>query len=107
MSDTGIAGIAAPDWRARAAIPRGRRPWHLATTAALLAGAHPRTRAVGLSAWAALTADFARRRITPGPRAAAEVATMAVTSAVVPLAATGWWLAGCARLPAQLRRGRR
>ena len=95
------------DWRARAAVPPGRRPWHLATTLCLLAAAHPRTRTVGLPVWAALTADFARRRIVPGPRTAREVATMTVTSAAIPVAATSWWLAGWARLPAQLRRGRR
>jgi len=31
---------------------------------------------------------------------------MGVTSAVLPLAATWWWLLGWARLPGQLRRGR-
>ena len=105
--DVLMRALHGPDWRVRAAVPRGRRPWHLATTAALLVCAHPRTRAAGLLTWAALTADFARRRIGPGPRTAAEVATMSATSAVIPLAATGWWLAGWARLPAQLRRGRR
>jgi cellulose synthase/poly-beta-1,6-N-acetylglucosamine synthase-like glycosyltransferase len=93
-------------WRERASVPPGRRPWHLATTAALLAAGHPRTRRSGLLVWAALTADFARRRIAPGPRTPAELATMAVTSALLPLAATGWWLVGWARLPGQLQRGR-
>ncbi len=94
------------DWRARACVPPGRRRWHLATTAALLAAGFPRTRAVGALAWVVLTADFARRRIAPGPGTPAEVATMAVTSAVLPVAATWWWLAGWARLPVLLRRGR-
>ncbi|PFG39947.1 HAD superfamily hydrolase (TIGR01509 family) [Georgenia soli] len=48
--------------------------------------------AVAAAAWAALTADFARRRIAPGPRPGeegwlAEWARMAVTSAAIP------WLA--------------
>jgi glycosyltransferase involved in cell wall biosynthesis len=93
-------------WRERAQVPAGRRPWHLATTAALLATAHPRTRPVAAVAWAGLTADFARRRIAPGPRTLREVATMSVTSAAIPVAACGWWLAGWLRLPGQLRRGR-
>ena len=92
-------------WRARAGVPTGRRRWHLITTAALLAAAHPRTRTPGALAWAALTVDFARRRIALGPRTPAEVATMAVTSVAVPVAATLWWLAGWARLPGHLRRG--
>lgn len=83
-----------PDWRERAHVPPGRRRWHLATTAALLGTVHPRTRTVAALTWTALTADFARRRITPGPRTPAEVATMTVTSAVVPAAATTWWLVG-------------
>ena len=94
------------DWRARASVPAGRRRWHLATTAALLATAHPRTRVLGAVTWAVLTIDFAQRRITPGPRTPAEVVTMTVTSAVLPVAATWWWLVGWARLPGHLRRGR-
>ena len=94
-----------PDWRQRASVPAGRRPWHLATTAALVAMAVPRARVPALVAWTALTADFARRRIAPGPKTPREVATMTATSAVVPVAATGWWVAGWVRLPGQLRRG--
>jgi hypothetical protein len=94
------------DWRARASVPAGRRRWHLATTTALVATAQPRTRVLGAVTWAVLTADFTRRRVAPGPGTPAEVATMAVTSAVLPLAATWWWLLGWARLPGQLRRGR-
>jgi hypothetical protein len=103
--DVLMGALHGPDWRARASVPPGRRPWHLATTAALLAALHPRTRRAGLLSWAALTADFAQRRIAPGPRTPQEVATMAVTSAVLPVAATAWWLAGWARLPGLLRRG--
>ena len=94
------------DWRERAHVPAGRRRWHLATTAALLAVLHPRTRTVGAVTWTALTADLTRRRIAPGPRTPAEVATMAATSAALPVAATWWWLVGWARLPGNLRAGR-
>lgn len=98
-------------WRERAHVPPGRRRWHLTTSAALataiLAGSSGR-RAVSVGAactWAALTADFARRRISPGPRTPAELATMAATSVVVPLAATRWWLTGWLRLPTTLGHG--
>ena len=104
--DVLMRALHGPDWRARAHVPPGRRRWHLVTTAALLATAAPRTRALGGVTWAALTIDFARRRIAPGPGTPAEVATMAVTSAVVPVVATWWWLVGWARLPGHLRRGR-
>ena len=86
-------------------MPAGRRRWHLATTAALLAVAVPRARVPAALAWTALTADLARRRIAPGPRTPREVAAMTATSAVVPVAATTWWVAGWTRLPGQLRRG--
>ncbi len=39
------------------------------------------------TAWAALTAEFAWRRIKPGPRTPEEIGTVVVTSAVIPFAA--------------------
>jgi HAD superfamily hydrolase (TIGR01662 family) len=87
-------------WYARADAPVGRRPWHLATAAALAAAAVSATvgrrrAALGsLAVWGALTADFARRRIVPGPRDRAEVTRMLVTSALIPPAAVGHWLRG-------------
>jgi glycosyltransferase involved in cell wall biosynthesis len=92
-------------WRDRAQVPAGRRPWHLLTTALLVAGAVPPWRRPSLWVWAVLTADLARRRIQPGPRGAREVATMALTSVAIPPAATWWWLVGWARLPGQLAQG--
>lgn len=62
------------DWRERASAPRGRWPYHLATVACF-------------AAWAALTADFAWRRLKPGPRTPDEVRTVLLTSAVIPFAA--------------------
>jgi glycosyltransferase involved in cell wall biosynthesis len=94
-------------WRERAGVPRGRRPWHLVTTVALLGVLHPATRTPAAVVSAALTADLAVRRVAPGPRTPHEVATMAVTSVLLPLAATWWWLVGWARLPGHLRRGNR
>jgi histidinol-phosphate phosphatase family protein len=45
-------------------------------------------------AWLGLTADFARRRIAPGPRDATEVAEMVWTSAAIPFAAVWHRLRG-------------
>jgi histidinol-phosphate phosphatase family protein len=89
-----------PGWYARAEVPRGRRPWHLATTAAAVTAAgavaaqHPVRAAAAATAWAALTADFAWRRIAPGPRDPAEVTRMIATSVLIPPAATWYWLRG-------------
>ncbi|HEX6022174.1 MAG TPA: HAD-IIIA family hydrolase [Solirubrobacter sp.] len=112
------------DWRDRAGIPRGRRPRHLATTAAglgaLAAALHaavaagPRRRspvaaarhaarggrrsrraaAAFAVAWLAGTVELAWARIAPGPRTPREVATMLWTSAAMPFVATFWWLRG-------------
>lgn len=92
-----------PDWRARAGAPAGRFPRHALVTAAgaaalagLAALAVPRSAARGWArrvaavagaAWVAGTAEFAWARIAPGPRTAAEVARMLVTSAAIPPAA--------------------
>lgn len=85
-------------WRHRAKAPLGRLPQHLLTTgcaaAALIAVAlrkRPAAAAAG-AGWAALTADFAWRRIAPGPRSAAEVLRMVGTSAAIPAAASWHWL---------------
>ncbi len=92
-----------PDWRVRAGVPPGRRPWHLATTAAAglaLAGVllrRPRLAVAGGGGYLLTVADFARRRIAPGPRTPTEVATMLATSPVLPLAATWYWLGGVLR----------
>jgi histidinol-phosphate phosphatase family protein len=84
------------DWPGRAGAPRGRRPLHLATTAALSLALVTRSRAVW-SAWAAFTAEFALRRITPGPRTPAEVSRMGVTSVLIPPAATWHFARGVLR----------
>ncbi|MGY1635552.1 HAD-IIIA family hydrolase [Geodermatophilus sp. SYSU D00742] len=92
-----------PDWRERADAPLGRRPQHLAVTAAgltavgLAAGRRPRAAAVAALAWAAGTAEFAWARIAPGPRDRAEVGTMLATSAAIPPLATWHFLRGLVR----------
>lgn len=76
-------------WRARAQVPTGRFPWHLATStagAAAVVGVATR-RSFGPSAlavWAGLTGQYAWERIAPGPRSAEEVWTMLVTSPLIP-----------------------
>jgi len=92
-----------PDWRRRAAVPRGRRPAHLATTAALagtvLSALTGRRRLATLlaAAWAAATVEFTLARVRPGPGTPGEVAAMAATSTVLPAVATAQWLRGLAR----------
>jgi hypothetical protein len=97
-------------WRIAAGAPPGRRRRHLAVTAAgaaalgaRLAGARGLAAAC-LAAWGAATAELAATRIAPGPRDASEVVRMIATSALVPAAATLWWLAGWARVPLLMRR---
>ena len=85
-------------WRRRARAPLGRLPLHVLTTAAGAAtiaatAAHRRPTAIAAgSIWAALTAEFAWRRVAPGPRTAVETLRMVTTSVVIPLAASRFWL---------------
>jgi glycosyltransferase involved in cell wall biosynthesis len=93
------------DWRERARAGNGRFPLHLFTVA-LAAGAGAaaamRKRNIAMllaGAWAAATAEFAWRRISPGPRTPDEIAKMTATSAVIPFAAVYHRARGYARLP--------
>ncbi|MFC4693731.1 HAD-IIIA family hydrolase [Geodermatophilus arenarius] len=92
-----------PAWRGRADAAVGRRPRHLAVTAAglaalgLAAARRPRAAPAAALAWAAGTAEFAWARIAPGPRDRAEVTTMALTSAAIPPLATWHFLRGAVR----------
>jgi histidinol-phosphate phosphatase family protein len=87
-------------WREAAGAPRGRRARHFAVAGAGAAAAFAavlgarRLAAAAGAAWLAGTAELAFARIAPGPRTAREVATMMGTSAAMPFAAAGWWLAG-------------
>lgn len=96
--DALMRALHGPSWRALAETGRGRFRWHVATVAAaaVAAGAllarRPGTAGVAGAAWLVLTADFAWRRLAPGPRpwqpdGAAEWRRMAWTSAVIPFAA--------------------
>jgi histidinol-phosphate phosphatase family protein len=96
-------------WRRRAGATGGRRGRHLTTTLAGLAGlaglalGRRRLAAAGGAAWLAGTAELAWARVAPGPRDPRELATMALTSALIPPAATWHRLAGLLRLPRLLR----
>ena len=88
-----------PTWRERADAALGRRPRHLAITAAAVAAVglafrRPKAAALAAAAWAAGTAEFAWARIAPGPRTRDETATMAVTSAAIPPLASWHFLRG-------------
>jgi Glycosyl transferase family 2 len=97
-------------WRSALGIPPGRRPRHVAVTAAAAAAlgcavAGVVTRRTGWLAaaaaagvaWAAGTAEFAAARIRPGPRDRHELVTMLATSAAIPPVATVHWVRGWVR----------
>ena len=93
--DALMRAVHGPRWRELGHCHRGRLPWHAATVAAAalaVAGPGRRTRTAAAAAWLALTTDFARRRIAPGPRDRDEVLTMLATSVAIPPAAL-WWRA--------------
>jgi histidinol-phosphate phosphatase family protein len=98
--DALMRALHGPGWRRRVLCPPGRLRWHAVTTAAglaalgALAGRRRRAAAVAGLAWTALTADFARRRIAPGPRTRPEVATLLATSVALPPVAVTWRLLG-------------
>jgi HAD superfamily hydrolase (TIGR01662 family) len=92
--DALMAALHGAGWRERAGAPRGRLRRHVATAAAaaltVTAACARRQRvaaAAGL-AWAGGTAELAWARIAPGPRTPDELATMLITSAAIPFAAT-------------------
>jgi histidinol-phosphate phosphatase family protein len=98
-----MCALHGPGWRRAARVPAGRRPRHALTAAAgvaavgALALGRRAAAAAGALAWAAGTGELAWARIAPGPRTPDEVARMLSTSAALPFAATGWWLAGVLR----------
>jgi cellulose synthase/poly-beta-1,6-N-acetylglucosamine synthase-like glycosyltransferase len=84
-----------PRWRADLDLPPGRRGRHAVITGAALAALlSRRLRPVALAVWLAGTAEFTWARIAPGPRTPREVATMLVTSVLIPPAAVGHWCRG-------------
>ena len=116
--DVLMRALHGPGWRVLAGAGPSRNWRHLATTLAGISslvglvspalgrsGLGPRRRTAGLGAiaWLAGTAEFAARRILPGPRSANEVANMVMTSILIPPAAVIALLRGWARLPSALR----
>ncbi len=96
--DALMRALHGPRWRAVAETGRGRLTWHVATVGAAtlaagaLAAGRPRLAGAAALTWAALTADFARARIAPGPRPgdagwADEWRRMLLTSVLIPFAA--------------------
>ena len=105
--DVLMRAVHGPGWREAAQVPAGQRPWHIATTGCLLGvvvlpGRRRRLAAFG---WLALTTRLVLLRISPGPRTPREIATMTVTSAVLPAAAVWHWVRGWLRLPGLLTEG--
>ncbi|BCL23827.1 glycosyltransferase family 2 protein [Streptomyces tuirus] len=101
--DALMAHLHGPDWWDKAVAPRGRIRTHAAITTAgvaacaLAATGHGRAATACALGWAAGTAEFARARITPGPRTRHEVTTMLATSVLIPPAATWHRLTGALR----------
>lgn len=87
-------------WRTKAGEGPGRLGRHALTSISgvtALAALTARRGPVALAAaavWTALTAEFAARRITPGPKTAGETGRMLLTSVLIPPAACGHRIAG-------------
>ncbi|BBL81205.1 haloacid dehalogenase [Rubrobacter xylanophilus] len=90
-------------WRREAGVPTGCRPRHLLVTTAgaaalaALAAGHRTPAALGAAIWLLGTAEFAASRILPGPRTLPEVSSMLLTSALIPPAASAFWILGLLR----------
>ncbi len=96
--DALMAALHGSDWYERAGAARGSFRQHAATVAFAVAAAG------FTAAWTAATARFAWKRIAPGPRDAAEIRAMLLTSAAIPFAAVYHRLRGAFGLRARLRR---
>jgi hypothetical protein len=99
------------DWRERAGAPAGMRRHHVAVTltglaAIAFAPVRPKLAAAAGSLWFAATARLAWQRIIPGPKTPREIASMIVTSAVLPASATASWYSAKARLWKESMHGR-
>lgn len=81
-------------WRSLVGAPAGRRPRHVAITSsagaavALALTGHRRAALLPVGAAVVGIGEFAAARIAPGPRDAAEVRRLVLTSAAIPFAAT-------------------
>jgi HAD superfamily hydrolase (TIGR01662 family) len=97
-SDVLMRRLHGRSWRRRCSASLGRRPQHLVATAAALTtllavtARRGRLALIAGSMWTACFAEFSLHRIAPGPKDAAEVGRMLVSSALIPPAATWHWL---------------
>ena len=111
--DVLMGALHGPAWRARAGAPRGRLRRHLvvsvagAAAAGGLVSSRRREAAAALVLWLAGTAELAAARIAPGPHTVDELATMLVTSVLIPPAASWHWMRGHVRLRCLLGDGER
>ncbi len=111
--DVLMRALHGPRWRARAKAPRGAFGAHVrvvgAAGVAIVACVARRRKIAAIFGMASLaqTALFAMRRIAPGPRTPAEIATLVLTSCAIPFAAVFHRLRGIARLPRLLRDAQR
>jgi histidinol-phosphate phosphatase family protein len=89
-----------PHWRRLIGEGPGRTGRHLLAVAGAvgtligLAVRRPRLAVAGTTVWTAVTAELAVRRILPGPKTPAEIATMVLTSAAIPPVALAWRVGG-------------
>ncbi len=90
-------------WRSLVGAPAGRRPRHVAVTAAAAAAVglaltgRRRAAAVAALGWVSGVAEFAAARIAPGPRDSDEIRRMLLTSVLIPPVASwhtvkGMWI---------------
>jgi HAD superfamily hydrolase (TIGR01662 family) len=98
--DAAMLLLHGPRWRRKAQVPGGRRPFHFAVTAAAVAAAvgaatgRRRLTTIGAVSWLAGNAEFAWRRISPGPRTFDDVMTVLLTTPLLGPAATYHWVRG-------------
>jgi histidinol-phosphate phosphatase family protein len=107
--DALMTAVHGPGWYERAGETKGRRPRHLAITAAVLAAMgftavrRPRAALAAFGLAVAGTLEFTIARIAPGPRTGREIVTMTATSVLIPPVACWYWLLGTARTRAAWR----
>lgn len=89
--DALMRALHGPDWRERAEAPPGRLPEHALTVICAA------TAAASFCAWLGLYARFAWHRIAAGPKTRQEIATVLITSPIIPFAAIYHALRGTQR----------
>jgi HAD superfamily hydrolase (TIGR01662 family) len=101
--DVLMAKLHGSRWRVDAGAPPGRLARHrliagcgaLAVASAVMG--RRRLAGAGAALWLAGTGELAWARLRPGPLTTGEIGRMVATSAVLPAAASLWWLRGLAK----------